>query len=167
VALILTALGAVPSVAVVPSYVGGSAIDGHVEDGRYFVNPGHGRPIAEVSESTWRAAYWVERLWPLSALVPGLVGLSLTGYGMGPNRKPPPVPPAPPPWVLWSCLASAGVTMAGTWLFWVVVHAPWATMLAAWVLICVSAGSVGWLYSRSLREQPTAEEDRVSSRGLF
>jgi hypothetical protein len=93
VALILTALAAVPSVAIVPSYVGGSAIDGHVEDGRYFVNPSHGRPIAEVSESTWRALYWVERLWPFSALIPGLTGLFLVGYGKRPNWKPPPPPP--------------------------------------------------------------------------
>src|SRR3954453_22708527 len=88
VALIAAALGAVPSVAIVPSYVGGSALHGSVKDGRYFVNPGHGGPIAEVSESTWRTVYWVERLWPLSALVPGLVGLFLTGCGMGANGKP-------------------------------------------------------------------------------
>src|SRR5438477_413860 len=73
VVLILTAIAAGPSVAIVPSYVGGSALDGHVEDGRYFVNPSHGRPIVEVSESTWRAVWWVERLWPFSALGPGLL----------------------------------------------------------------------------------------------
>ena len=157
--LIAVALAAVPSAAVVESYVGGSAVHGYVEDGRYFVNPGHGRPIAEVSASTWRTVYWVERLWPLSALVPGLTELFLIGCGTGPNWKPAPPPPKEmPPWVLRACLAGAGFTMGGTWLFWVVVRAPWATMLAGWVLICASAGSVGWLYSRSLREQPTAEE---------
>jgi hypothetical protein len=158
VALILTALGAVPSVAIVPSYVGGSALHGHVEGGRYFVDPGHGRPVVEVSESTWRAVYRVERLWPLSALVPGLVGLFLTTYGMGPNWRPPPPPPKEmPPRVMRACIASGLFTVAGTWLFWVVVRAPWVTMLAAWALFCVSAGSVGWLYSRSLREQPTGD----------
>ena len=65
VVLILAALAAVPSVAIVPSYVGGSAIDGHVEDGRYFVSDR--KQIAEVSESMWRALYWAERLWPLWA----------------------------------------------------------------------------------------------------
>ena len=116
VVLIAVALVAVPSVAIVPSYVGGSAIDGSVEDGRYFVNPGHGRPIVEVSESTWRVVYWVERLWPFSALLPCWVGIFLTVHGMGPNWKPPPAPPAElPPWVLWACLVSAGITLAGVW----------------------------------------------------
>ena len=73
VVLIAVALVAAPSAMIVESYVGGSAVDGYVEEGRYFVNPGHGRPIAEVSESTWRAVYWVERLWPFSVLVPGLI----------------------------------------------------------------------------------------------
>src|SRR5439155_2993533 len=116
VVLIVVAVATVPSGMVVESYVGGSAIHGYVEDGRYFVNPGHGRPIAEVSESTWRAVYWVERLWPLSALVPGLVGLFLTLYGMGPNWKPPPPPPKEmPPWVMRACLGSGGITVASAW----------------------------------------------------
>src|SRR5437762_2884976 len=55
VALIAVALVALPSGMIVESYVGGSAIHGYVEDGRYFVNPGHGRPIAEVSDSAWRS----------------------------------------------------------------------------------------------------------------
>jgi hypothetical protein len=117
VLLIAVALVAVPSVAIAPSYAGGSAVDGSVEGGRYFVNPSHGRPIVEVSESTWRAVYWVERLWPWSALVPGLTGLFLAGYGKGPNGKPPPIPPAqPPPWVLWACLVGGVGTVAGTLL---------------------------------------------------
>src|SRR5437879_3401864 len=121
VLLIAVALAAVPSVAIVPSYAGGSAVDGYVEDGHYFVNPSHGRPIAEVSESTWRAAYWVERLWPWSALVPGLIGMFLTAYGQGPSWKPPPVPPKEMlPWVIRACIASGVATVAGTWLFWVV-----------------------------------------------
>src|SRR5687767_14096418 len=90
VALIAFALAAVPSPMIVGSYVGGSAIHGHVEDGRFFVNPGHGSPVAEVSESTWRFLYRVERAWPLSALVPGLVGLFLTAPKMGPDWRPPP-----------------------------------------------------------------------------
>ena len=160
VLLIGVALAAVPSGAVVMSYVGGSAIDGHVEDGRYFVNPSHGRPIVEVSESTWRTVYWVERLWPFSVLVPGLIGLFLTGYGKEPSWKPPPVPLAePPPWVLWACLVSGWITIAGTWLFWVVVRVPWATMLVGWILICVNGGAVAWWYFRFLREQSTAEPD--------
>ena len=155
VALIAVALAAVPSPMIALSYVGGSAVDGHVEDGRYFVNPGHGRPIAEVPESTWRAVYWLERLWPLSALVPGLAGLFLlTGYGMGPNWRPPPAPPAEPPrWFLWACLGSAWVTIAGAGLCWAAFRAPWAAMLVGWVLFCASTGTVGWLYSRDLRQQ--------------
>ena len=160
VALILVALGAVPSVAIVPSYAGGSAIDGYVKEGRYFVNPSHGRPIVEVSESTWRVAYWVERLWPLSVLVPGLIGLSLTAYGRGLNGKTPPPPPQEmPPWVIRACIASAVFIVAGTWLCLVVVRKPWVVMLVGWILICVSAGTIGWLYSRSLRQQPTPEPD--------
>lgn len=158
VLLIAVAVAAVPSGAIVLSYVGGSAIDGHVEDGRYFVNPSHGRPIVEVSESTWRAVYWVERLWPLSILIPGLLGLFLTSCGSGPNGKPPMPPPKElPPWALWACLAGALFTVAATLLFWFAVRVPWATMLFAWILCCISVVSVVWLYSRSLRRQPTAE----------
>ena len=72
--LIGVAIAAVPSGMIVESFVGGSAVHGHVEDGHYFVNPGHGRPIVEVSATTWRTVYWVERLWPFSILVPGLDG---------------------------------------------------------------------------------------------
>jgi hypothetical protein len=54
VLLIGVAIAAVPSGAVVESYVGGSAVHGFVEDGRYFVDPKHGQPVVEVSESTWR-----------------------------------------------------------------------------------------------------------------
>jgi hypothetical protein len=158
VLLIAVALAALPSVAIIPSYAGGSAIDGFVEDGHYFVNPSHGRPIVEVSESTWRAAYWAERFWPLSALVPGLIGLFLTGSRTVANRTPPPVPPAePPPWMLWACFASAGFIVAGTLLCWVVTRVPWATMLFGWILVCVNSGTVAWLYSRWLRRQWTAE----------
>src|SRR5687767_15939687 len=83
VVLIAVALAAVPSMMIVESYVGGSATHGYVEEGRYFVNPGHGRPIVEVSESTWRTVYWVERSWPWSILIPGLIGLLLTACGKG------------------------------------------------------------------------------------
>ncbi len=158
VLLIAVAVAAMPSVAIVSSYSGGSAVRGHVEDGRYFVNPEHGRPTVEVSESTWRAVYWVERLWPWSAFVPGLTGLFLTGHGKGPNGKPPPVPPAePPPWVLWACLAAAVGTVAGTLLCWVITRTPWVVMLVGYALICASGGTCGWLYYRSLRQQPTAD----------
>ena len=158
VVLIAAALAAVPSVAIVPSYVGGSAIDGSVEDGRYFVNPGHGGPIVEVSGSTWRAVYWVERLWPLSVLVPGFIGMSLTAYGRGPGWKPPPPPPAKlPRWMLWACLGSGWITLAAGWLCWVVFRAPWGAMLVGWILFCVSTGWVVWLYTRSLRQRASAE----------
>ena len=40
--LIVVGLAALGSPAIVESYVGGSAIYGYVEDGRYFVEPGHG-----------------------------------------------------------------------------------------------------------------------------
>jgi hypothetical protein len=158
VVLIAVALGAVPSAMILESYVGGSATHGYVEDGRYFVNPGHGRPIAEVSAISWRAAFWAERLWPFSALVPGLTGLFLTAYGKGPNWKPPPIPPEElPPWALWACLAGAGITVAGAGLCWVILRTPWVVMLVGWILICVSSGTVGWLYLRSLRRQSADE----------
>src|SRR5262245_5925090 len=160
VLLIAVGLVALPSTMIVESYVGGSAISGHVEDGRYFVAPGHGMPIAEVSESTWRTVYWVERLWPFSALVPCWIGMFLMAYGMGPNWKPPPAPPAElPPRVLRACGVGAGITVAGTWLCLVVVRTPWVVQLVGWILLCVSCGSVAWVYSRSLRQQSTAESD--------
>jgi hypothetical protein len=158
VLLLAVAVAAVPSVAIIESYVGGSAIHGSVEDGRYFVNPGHGQPIAEVAESTWRTVYWLERLWPFSILIPCWTGLFLTAYGKGPNWKPPPPPPKelPQP-VIWACGAAGVFTVIATWLFWVVVRVPWATMLAGWMLLCVSGGSVVWWYARSLRQQDAAE----------
>src|SRR4051812_48474155 len=93
VVLIAVAIAALPSIMIVESYVGGSAVHGYIEEGRYFVDPGHSRPVEEVSESTWRTVYWVEWLWPWSALLPCWAGLFLTSYGMGPNWKPPPTPP--------------------------------------------------------------------------
>jgi uncharacterized membrane protein HdeD (DUF308 family) len=165
VVLIAVALSAVPSLAIVESYVGGSAVRGHVQAGRYFVNPEHGRPIVEVSESTWRAVYWLERLWPFSVLVPGLTGLFLTGYRRGPNGKPPPVPPAePPPWVLWACLGCVGITVGGTLLCWFTTRTPWVTMLVGWILICLCGGTIAWLYSRALRQQSTSEPSAAPDR---
>jgi hypothetical protein len=158
VLLIGVAVAAVPSVAIVESYVGGSAVHGHVEDGRYFVNPGHGQPIAEVSESTWRRVYWVERLWPFSALIPCWLGMALLAYGMGPDWKPAPVPPGDPPvWVLRACGVAALITVGGAAQFWMIVRVPWATQLVGWILFCVSVGSIVWLYTRWLRQQQTAE----------
>jgi hypothetical protein len=157
VLLIVIAIAAVPSSMIAESYVGGSAIHGSVEDGHYFVNPGHSQPIVEVSESTWRTVYWVERLAPFSALIPGLAGLFLVGYAKGSDRQPPAVPPAPlPPRVLWACLVSGWIMMAAIWLCWVVVRTPWVVMVFGWLLICVSAGIVGVVYSRSPRP-PSAE----------
>jgi hypothetical protein len=157
VLLIAVALAAVPSMAIVSSYAGGSAVRGSVENGRYFVNPEHGRPVVEVCEATWRAVYWVERLWPWSAWVPGLTGLLLTSCSRGLNRKLPPIPPAePPPRVLWACLMTAGLILIGTWLCWVFTRTPWVVMLAGWLLICAGSGTCAWLYSRALRQQSTA-----------
>jgi hypothetical protein len=151
VSLIAVALLAVPSVAIAPSFAGGSAVNGSVVGGRFFVNPSHGRPIVEVSESTWRTVYWVERLWPFSALVPGLIGLFLAGYAIGPNQKPAPHPPAePPPRVLWACMLCGVGTVALTLLCWYITHTPWVVMLVGWILFCVAGGTCGWLYYRSL-----------------
>jgi hypothetical protein len=157
VLLIAVALVALPSAMIAQSYVGWSATHGSVEDGRYFVNPGHAQPIAEVSESTWRAVYWVERLQPWSALIPCWIGMLLMAYGMGPNWKPPPPPNEMPPWVLRVCCVSAGLAVAWTWLSWVVFRTPWVVQVVGCVLLYISVGSVTWLWTRSLREQPTAE----------
>ena len=157
VVLVGVAIAAVPSAMILESYVGGSAVHGSIEDGHYFVDPRHGRPVVEVSAATWRAVYWVERLWPFSILVPGWVGMFLMACARRPDWKPLPSPPRElPPWVLWTCLASALVIVAGTVLFWYAVRIPWATMLAAWVLICVNGALVVWLYTRSLRRQSPA-----------
>jgi hypothetical protein len=59
--------------------------------------------------------------------------------------------------MLWSCGAGALVIVGGTLLFWYAVRVPWATMITAWVLICLVTGSLGWLFSRSLREERTGE----------
>ena len=156
-ALITVAFAALPSVPIVESYVGGSAVHGRIEGGRYFVDPKHGRPIVEVSESTWRIVWWIERLWPLSALVPGLLGMFLTTYGMGPNWKPQPPPKEMPPRVLWACLAGAWITVAVGWLSWVLLRIPWATMLIAWIMAFFCTGAVVMYYSHVLREQSTDE----------
>jgi hypothetical protein len=163
--LVAAALVALPSGMVVESYVGGSAVHGHVEEGHYFVNPGHGQPVAEVSGTAWRAAYWLELLWPLSVVL-GLIGGFLMLAGKGPNWKPAPAPPKEmPTWVLRLCLASAGVTVGGTWLCWAVVRTPWVVEVVGCLLFYITAGSVGWLYTRSLRPQPIAEPGGASPSG--
>jgi len=152
VLLILIALATLPAIAVVPSYAGGSAVAGYVKDGRYFVDPRHGQPIVEVSESMWRTVYWVERLWPFLPLAFGLAGLFLTTHGRSPNALPPPEPPKElPPWMLWRCLWGALVTVGGTWLFWSLTRIRWATMLVGWFLACVACATIVWSYIRSLR----------------
>jgi hypothetical protein len=160
VLLIAVAVAAVPSVAIVESYVGGSALHGFIEDGRYFVDPGHNQPITEVSESTWRTVWWVEWVWPFSALLPAWIGIVLTAYGMGPNWKPAPVPPGdPPPWFVWSSGAGGVLTVAGGLLCWKLFRTPWVTMLVAYILFCIGVATVTWVYTRSLRRQSAAEPD--------
>jgi hypothetical protein len=158
VLLIVVAFAAVPSAPVVESYFGGSAIRGSVEDGRYFLNPEHSQPVVEVSESTWRTVYWVERIWPFSAWVPGLIGLFLTGRGKKSNWKPPPRPSVelPPLW-LRACIVGGAITVTATLLCWTIVREPWIVMLVGWVLFSVSTGTVGWLYTRSLRQQSAVQ----------
>ena len=166
VMLIGVAIAAVPSSAIFDSYAGGSAVDGGVENGRYFVDPGHNGLIVEVSESTWWTAYWLERLWPFSALVPCFAGLFLLMYGLGPNWKPPAAPPKEmPPWAIRACAASGVFTVIGAWLFWVIVRIPWATMAFGWILFCVSVGWVAWSYSRSLRQQSDGESGAAPGPG--
>jgi len=161
IASIAVALAAVPSVAIVESYVGGSAIHGHIEDGRYFVNPRHGRPVTEVSESTWRTVYRLEKIWPWSALIPCWIGILLLVYGKGPDWKLPPPPPAQmPAWVFRALLVSTWITVGGTLVCLVVVRTPWVVMLVSWILFCICTGSVVRLWTRSLRQQQTAERAR-------
>src|SRR5262245_31600146 len=162
VLLIGVAVVALPSVAVVESYIGGSAVNGFVEDGRYFVNPGHSQPIVEVSETTWRTVYWLERLWPFSAGIPCCVGRFLIGCGKGGDRKPLPAPPKElPPWMVWLCGGGGVFIVIATLLFWSAVRVPWATMLFGWSIMCVTVGTIVWYHSRSLRQQSTA--DRAGS----
>jgi hypothetical protein len=166
VLLIGVAAVAVPSGAILASYAGGSALDGYVEDGRYFVDPGHGQPIAEVSEATWRTVYWVERLWPFSALIPCWLGMALLACGMGPDCKPVQVPPGDPPdWMLQACGVGALITVGGALAFWKVVGIPWATLLFGWLLCCVSIGWVTWSYTRWLRQQETTASMAESGLG--
>jgi hypothetical protein len=159
VALIVVALAAMPSAPIIESYVGGSSVHGRIEDGRYFVDPKHGKPIVEVSESTWRTVWWIERLWPFSAWVPGLLGMFLVSYGMGPNLKPLPDPPAePPPWVMQLYLAGTAFIVGGTATFWFIFRIPWATMLVGWLLFCISVATIAWLHYRSFREQQVGKK---------
>jgi hypothetical protein len=67
--------------------------------------------------------------------------------------------------MVWTCGAGGVLTVLGTWLFWVAVRVPWATMLAGWVLLCVAVGSVVWLYFRSVRQPATAEPRAAADRG--
>jgi hypothetical protein len=160
VLLIGIAIAAVPSLAIVGSYAGGSAVHGFIEDGRYFVDPGHNQPITEISESTWRTVWWVERLSPFSILVPGWIGMFLMAYGMGPNWKPVPVPRGDlPPWFVWWCGAGGVLTVAGGLLCWTLFRTPWLAMLVGYILCCLGVGTVTWLYTRSLRPQSNAEPD--------
>ena len=152
VLLIGVSIVAVPSGTIVESYVGGSAVHGSVEDGHYFVNPGHSQPILEVSKGTWRTVYWVERLWPFSAIVPCWIGMFLLAYGKGPDWKPPPDPPKElPEWMVWTCGAGGVFIVVATVLFWYAVRAPWATMLFGWIMICATTATIVWFFSRSLR----------------
>jgi hypothetical protein len=70
--LIGCALGALAATSVVPSYLGGSASCGDIEDGRFFVD-GHGR-IAEVSESAWWLELRLSQTFPWLVVVPGILG---------------------------------------------------------------------------------------------
>lgn len=158
VLLIGVALVTLPAGPIAESYVGGSAVHGHIDNGRFFVNPGHGQPIVEVSEATWDTLFWLERLWPFSALLPGLAGIALTAYGMGPSWKPVAMPPGDPPrWVMWEIMLSVGVTIAGTMLCGAFSRTPWLTMLVAYVLFCIAVGRVTWLWTRVLRRQASSE----------
>jgi len=160
VLLIGVAIVAVPSLSIVVSYAGGSALDGFIEDGRYFVDPGHNQPIAEVSESMWQTVWWVERLWPFSALVPAWIGMFLTAYGMGPDWKPAPVPPGDmPPWFVWLSGAAGALAVAGGLLCWTLFRTPWVTMLVGYILACLGVATVVWLYTRFLGRQSAAAPD--------
>lgn len=157
VALVGVAVLAVPSVAVVGAYAGGSAVhNGYVEDGRYFVAPCHGKPVAEVSGPLWRTVYWVEMLWPWSAVVTGLLGLFLTGADRWSDGPPPVPPPEPPPWLLGACAAVVVVTLAGARVAWVVTGAAWVVWLVGWALVCAGAALVGWLYKDLWRRAAAA-----------
>jgi hypothetical protein len=156
--LIAVALVALPSGMIVESYAGGSAVHGSVEDGRYFVNPGHGWPVVEVPESTWRTVYWLELLWPLS-VVPGLIGGVLMMSGMGPNWKPAPVPPGHPP--LGITAVGAGIMMglvaAGARLGWLAGRATWVAEVGGCLGLYVGGGLCVSLMVRHWRRQSSAQ----------
>ncbi len=158
VLLIVVAIVAFPSGMVVSSYASGSASHGRVVDGRYFVNPQHGQPVVEVSKTMWWTVYWSEKFWPFSALIPGWVGMFLMSYGKGPNQEPTPPPPAEfPRWMVWMCGAAGVFVVFATLLFWAAVRIPWATMVAAWVLLCVTVGFIVWVHARSVKGITKAE----------
>lgn len=79
-ALIAVALVALPATSVVPARLGGTAAEGYVKGGRYFVGS-HGRYTA-VSASAWRLELWVSRLFPWSILVPAHAGLFLIALSL-------------------------------------------------------------------------------------
>ena len=111
--LIGVGIATVPSVAIVESYVGGSALHGYVKDGRYFVVPGHGLPDVEVSRSRWLAVYWVEVLWPWMPIILIWAGLFLSDFGKRLGSKPPPPRESRCP-RLATLLRSTGGTVAGS-----------------------------------------------------
>jgi hypothetical protein len=166
--LIGVALIALPSAPILESYAGGSAVLGRIENGRFIVDPGHGQPIAEVSESLWWTVYGVERVWPFSALIPGFAGLFLLRCGMEPSWKPVRMPTGdPPPWVMREILVSVGVVVAGTLLCWFLSRTPWVTMVVAWILACITVGRVTWLWMRELRGRPNNETDPSADRTRY
>jgi hypothetical protein len=153
VALIIVALVVLPATSVVPMYLGGSARDGYVEDGRYFVAVrGSGR-FVEVSEKAWRLERWLDRAVPFSILVPGLTGLFLKLGSTRPDPAPPPIPSTKPP-IMWSYFVGVGIYLAGLGLGWIMVRAPWAMVLGGWLGFYADVWFVMWVQKRrKQREQ--------------
>lgn len=141
------ALVALPAITIVPSYLGGSAHHGYFEDGRYFVG-GHGR-TAEVSESAWWLAYWVEILFPFSILVPAAAGYVLYRLQALPNQPRLRSAEVHP---FLAALTGIVTVWTGAGLGWLIGRAPWTIWLGGWLGLYVGIGLLVWLIKHRARQ---------------
>ena len=143
VILIGSGLVGLPAPSIVASYVGGSALCGSIEDGRYFVG-GHS-VHKEVSEFEWRLELRVSQSFPWATLVPGLLGMLLIASTLPPGPIATPPPPSLEHLVKTSVIPIPVIAL-GAALGWFLARQPWAAELGGWLGLYVGT----WLALRVL-----------------